>query len=62
MIERTPHKLFSLLIASNPADEDVADLYQDLKYIFETDFDSAIQEAVTVRGCTYLEMPAQLPN
>lgn len=60
--ERTPHKLFQQLMAASPAEEDVEELFADLQYIFDNPFDTAIEEAVTQRKCSYIDQPDQLMN
>ena len=60
--EHTPSKLFKQLIEANVSDEEISELYEDLKYIFESTFDEAVAEAVNIRGCQYIEAPEQRPN
>jgi hypothetical protein len=60
--ERTPHKLMGQLMAANCSEEDIAELYEDLGYIFANPFDNKISEAVEFRGATYVEIADQLPN
>jgi hypothetical protein len=61
-IERTPHKLMGQLMAANVSEEEIAELYEDLGYIFANPFDTSINEAITTRGATYVEIADQLPN
>ena len=50
------HKLFNQLVAAKVADDEIAELYADLRYIFESTFDEVINEAVNKRGCVYIEL------
>lgn len=56
------HKLFNQLVAANVADEEIKELYDDLRHIFESTFDELINEAVNKRGCIYLEICQPLAN
>jgi len=56
------HKLFNQLVAANAADEEIAELYEDLRYIFDAPFDELINEAVSKRGCVYIEACQLLAN
>ena len=56
------HKLFNQLMAANVEDDEIAELYEDLRHIFENTFDDLINEAVNKRGCVYLELLQQLAN
>lgn len=61
--DHTPSRLFTQLVEANVSDDEIAELFEDLKYIFESnEFDSAVAEAVTIRGCQYIEAPEQRPN
>jgi hypothetical protein len=60
--ERVPHKLMGQLMAANVSEEEIAELYEDLKYVFDSPFDTAIGIAVDTRGCTYVEFAEQRPN
>jgi hypothetical protein len=60
--ERKPHRLFNMLMDSNPAEEDVEELFADLQYVFSNPFDPAIEEAVTNRQAMYIDNPDQLMN
>lgn len=61
--DRIPSRLFTQLAEANVSDEEMSELFEDLKYIFESnEFDSAVAEAVNVRGCHYIEAPEQRPN
>jgi hypothetical protein len=57
----TSHKLFNMLMATNPDEDEVEELYKDLGYIFTNPFDSAIEEAVTTRQAVYIEIQDQMP-
>lgn len=50
------HKLINQLSAANAAEEDIEELFQDLKFVYENPFDAAIEEAVNKRGCAYVEI------
>jgi len=54
------HKLFEQLTASNVTDEEIEDLYNDLKFVFDSPFDNAIDEAIKVRKCAYIEQAVPL--
>ena len=60
--ERTPHKLMGQLMAANVSEEEIAELYEDLSYVFANPFDNSINDAITLRGATYVEIADQLPN
>lgn len=60
MLRATPHKLFNQLMASNPDEDEVEELYNDLKAMFAGPFDDAIEDAVANRQCVYIELPEQL--
>jgi hypothetical protein len=62
MAERIPCRLFKQLMEAKVSDEEVAELYDDLKYIFDdTTFDDAVHAAIA-RGAYYVEEPEQRPN
>lgn len=50
------HKLINQLSSANAAEEEIEELFQDLKFIYENPFDQAIEEAVNKRGCAYVEI------
>lgn len=54
------HKLFNELTAANVTDEEIEDLYNDLKFVFDSPFDTAIDEAIKVRKCAYIEQARPL--
>ena len=57
------HKLINQLSAApNVTEEEILELYQDLQFIYDNPFDAAVEEAVTVRKCAYVEISQQLPN
>lgn len=49
------HKLFDQLTAANVTNEEIEELYRDLQFVFENPFDEAINEAISVRKCAYIE-------
>ena len=56
------HKLFDQLMAAEASDDEIAELYNDLKYLFDAPFDELINEAVNKRGCVYMEICQSLAN
>ena len=56
------HILITQLMAADPDEEDVLELYEDLKEIFDDPFTDNINQAITERGCTYIELPRQDKN
>jgi hypothetical protein len=52
----------SQLMASSPSEDDITELYEDLKYVFDSPFDTLINEAVIERGAVYIEHPNQSVN
>jgi len=56
------HKLFLDLIGVGSSDEEMKELYQDLRDIFDGPFDKLISDAVSNRGCVYVELRQALPN
>jgi hypothetical protein len=55
------HKLFNQLVAADATDEEMAELYEDLRYVFGDPFDELIEEAVSKRGCVYVESCQTFP-
>jgi hypothetical protein len=49
-------------MAADVSEVEIAELFEDLKYVFDNPFDPLINEAVTLRGCTYIETSEQRPN
>jgi len=49
------HKLFHQLTEANVSDEEIEELYVDLRFVFENPFDEAINEAIHQRGAAYIE-------
>lgn len=49
------HRLINQLTASNATEDEIAELYEDLAYIFKNPFDDAINEAIVARGANYIE-------
>ena len=62
MSDHIPHKLMGQLMSANVSEVEIAELFEDLKYIFDNPFDCAINEAITLRGSTYVEVGNNLPN
>ena len=61
--DRAPSRLFMQLAEANVSDEEMLELYEDLKHIFaDSSFDAAVAEAVNIRGGHYIEVPEQRPN
>ncbi len=56
------HKLINQLTASNADEDEIMELYTDLQFIYDNPFDKAIEDAVTVRKCAYVEITQSLPN
>jgi hypothetical protein len=56
------HKLFNQLTAANVSDDEIAELFEDLQFIFQNPFDTLIEEAITLRGATYVEHHQPYPN
>ena len=57
-----PHKLFDDILATNPTDVEIKELYEDLRHVFDSPFDELINEAVSNRGCVYLEICQPVAN
>jgi hypothetical protein len=54
------HKLFNMLMSAPEVTEsEIEDLFNDLKYVLENPFDALIQDAVSHRNCTYIELADQ---
>lgn len=56
------HKLFLDLIGAGSSGEEMKELYEDLRDIFDGPFDRLINDAVSNRGCVYMELRQALPN
>ena len=56
------HKLINQLAAANADEAEIMELYQDLQFIYDNPFDTAIEEAVNVRRCAYVEVDQPRPN
>ena len=56
------HRLFNQLMAADASEEEVEELYNDLKFIFENPFDKAIEVALMNHGATYIEQNNQRLN
>lgn len=54
--EDMDHKLFNQLMAAKATDDEIAELYEDLRHIFDDPFNDLINEAVSKRRCIYLEV------
>lgn len=50
------HKLFNQLTDANVDDDEIEELYQDLRFIFDDPFDVVISEAIKQRGVVYIEL------
>lgn len=48
-------RLFDQLIDMGATDEEVEELYKELQFVFENPFDGAINEAIALRQCAYIE-------
>ena len=56
------HRLMKqLTMSADVTEEEIEELFYDLKYIFENSFDAPIESAIK-RGCAYIEQIDQLPN
>jgi len=55
------HKLMGQLNASDATPDEIEELYQDLRFIFDNPFDSLISEAME-RGCVYIDEPNPLAS
>ena len=52
----TKHRLMQMLMsAPNIQEEEIEELFNDLKYVFENPLDALIQQAITERHCTFVE-------
>ena len=49
------HKLFNQLTDANVDDDEIEELYQDLRFIFDDPFDVVINDAIKQRGVVYIE-------
>lgn len=49
-------------MAEKVTDNDIAELYEDLRYIFDAPFDDLINDAVVKRGCVHIELCQPLAN
>lgn len=56
------HKLINQLSAADVPEDEIMELYQDLQFIYDNPFDDAIEEAVTMRRCAYVEIPQPFAN
>lgn len=56
------HKLFHDLLGVGSSDDEIKELYEDLRDIFDNPFDKFIKEAVSNRGCVYVELRQTLAN
>lgn len=59
---RIPSRLFTQIIEANVSDDEIEALFEDLKYIFDSNFEEEVSEAVTMRGAHYIEVPEQRLN
>ena len=51
----TQHKLFNQLMVANANEGEVQELYEDLREIFQNSFDELISQAISQRGCSYVD-------
>ena len=56
------HKLINQLTAANASEEEILELFVDLQFIYDNPFDEAIENAVTVRRCAYVEIDQMVAN
>jgi hypothetical protein len=50
------HRLMKQLLSSESVtEEEVLELYEDLKNIYDNPVDSILEDAIVNRGCTYVE-------
>jgi len=49
------HRLFDQLSAANASDDEIEELYNDLKFVFDNPFDDAINDAIKTRQCSYVD-------
>ena len=56
------HKLINQLTASNASEDEIVELFVDLQFIYDNPFDEAIEDAITVRRCAYIEIPQAVAN
>ena len=56
------HKLINQLTASNASEDEIVELYVDLQFIYDNPFDEAIEDAITVRRCAYVEIDQMVAN
>jgi hypothetical protein len=56
------HKLINQLTASNASEDEIVELFVDLQFIYDNPFDEAIEDAITVRRCAYVEIPQAVAN
>lgn len=52
----TSHRLINMLMATEPDEDEVQELYEDLRKIFDGPFDEEINAAMA-RNCIYIEQP-----
>ena len=56
------HKLMNQLTAANVSDDEILELYMDLQFIYDNPFDKAIEDAISFRGCAYVEIDQMVAN
>lgn len=57
------HRLMKqLLSAESVTEEEMCELYEDLKNIYDNTADSLIEQAVVQRRCTYVECSSDLAH
>ena len=56
------HKLMNQLTAANVSDDEIFELYVDLQFLYDNPFDKAIEDAITIRRCAYIEIEQMVAN
>jgi hypothetical protein len=56
------HSLISQLQLADVTEEQIEELFDDLKYVFDNPFDAAIDLATMDNRASYFEYPQYLPN
>ena len=50
------HKLLNQITAADVTEEDIQELYDDLKFIYDNPFDETIKKAIAERCVAYIEI------
>lgn len=61
-IKMSAHKLFEQMLAANPTNDEISELYTDLCHVFDSPVDEKINEAIAMRGAVYIELPQPIAN